>query len=237
MATVVLSLKNVSVVVEQHELVSDISFDVADGDITAIVGPNGGGKSTLVKAILNLNPYKGEIKINKGTTVGYVPQYFNFDRTTPILVKELFRLRLKSSFISKKNDKLIATTLENVGAKQVMNKRLGVLSGGEMQRVLIALALIDNPGLLILDEPSSGIDIGGEETIYNLIQKLSKERNMAIIFISHDLDIVYRFANQAICLNKKMLCVGPPNEVLTEERLTEAHGGMTQTFRHHRHAS
>ncbi len=231
----IVQLKNVGVRINGQELIQNISFDVCRGEILAIVGPNGGGKTTLIKAILGLQSHSGTIELTPGTKVDYVPQYFDFDRTTPILVKEFFRLRMKTSFVSKKFDDKILATLREVGGAGTFNKSMGVLSGGELQRVLVALAIIDNPDLILLDEPSSGVDVGGEESIYNLITRLSRKRKLSIIFVSHDLDIIYRFATQAICLNKRMLCAGPPNVVLTEEKLAETHGTLTKTFRHHRH--
>lgn len=231
----ILQVKNLTVRINGQTLINNVSFDLFRGEILAIVGPNGGGKTTLIKSILNLHPYTGQITVGYGVKIDYVPQYFNFDRTTPILVKEFFRLRLGLGFLSNKFDQKIKDSLQEVGASTTFDKTLGVLSGGELQRVLVALAIINDPDLILLDEPSSGVDLGGEETIYNLISKLSGKRGLTVIFVSHDLDIIYRFATQAICLNKKMLCQGPPNKVLTEQKLSQTHGTLIKNFRHHRH--
>lgn len=231
----VLAIKDVTVTVASQPLVEHVTFSASRGEIIGIIGPNGGGKSSLVKAILGLLPYEGEISIEPDVRIGYVPQYFDFDRSMPLTVRELFRVRLSWSVFGKKQDQIAQDLLAKVGAKHVWRKQIGVLSGGETQRMLLALALVRNPGLLILDEPSSGIDVGGEETIYSLIQKLAKESELTIVFVSHDLDVVYRYASQVICLNRKMTCAGPPSKVLTDTNMSHLHGGLTKPFPHHRH--
>lgn len=236
MTAPVLELKNVSVELAGRPVVEHVSVAVQPGEIVGIIGPNGGGKSTLLKAILGLLTYSGKVSLAKGTRIGYVPQYFDFDRSLPLTVKELFRVRLRGGLARGGKDKEAQNLLRQVGAESVWQSRLGVLSGGELQRVLIALALATKPTILILDEPSSGIDIGGEETIYNLIKRLAEQEKLTIVFVSHDLDVVYRFATQAICLNRQMTCSGVPREVLTEEAIAHTHGTLTRPFRHHRHA-
>jgi zinc transport system ATP-binding protein len=231
----ILKLKNVSVSLAGQTIVRSVSVSITAGEIVGVIGPNGGGKSTLLKAVLGLLPYTGHIELADDVRIGYVPQYFDFDRTTPLTVKEFFRVRLGTFITSAGSDGKIKKLLRDVGAEKLINKRMGVLSGGELQRVLIAQALANEPTLLILDEPASGIDIGGEETIYTLIKKLAEEKKLTIIFVSHDLDVVFRYADQAICLNKTMTCAGPPREVLTEKTIAHTHGTLTRPFRHHRH--
>ncbi|MFH0830833.1 MAG: metal ABC transporter ATP-binding protein [Parcubacteria group bacterium] len=235
MSTKVVELDNVGVELAGRPVVEGVSFSVDPGEIVGIIGPNGGGKSTLLKAILGLLPYSGRITLAPQTRIGYVPQYFDFDRTLPLTVRELFRVRLYGKLTARRGDQETKRLLDGVGAKKVLSKRLGVLSGGELQRVLIALALAGKPTILILDEPSSGIDIGGEETIYNLIKRLAEREKLTILFVSHDLDVVYRYATQALCLNRRMTCHGSPGEVLTEETIAHTHGTLTRPFRHRRH--
>ena len=236
MAKKVLQLRDVSVSVGSRALIENISFEVTAGEIMGIIGPNGGGKSTLLKAILGLQAYSGEISVDAPKGVGYVPQYFDFDRSFPLTVRELFRIRLGRSLVGSGRDAAAQKLLERVGAQAVWKQQLGVLSGGELQRVLVALALARDPEMLVLDEPSTGIDIGGEETLYNLIKKLADEQHITILFVSHDLDVVYQYADQAVCLNKQLTCVGAPHSVLTEDVIKNTHGSLTKPFRHHRHS-
>ena len=117
-------------------------------------------------------------------------------------------------------------------ARHLLKQRLGWLSGGQLQRVLIAWAVLDDPDVLLFDEPTSGIDIGGEETIYNLLRKLKEERNLTMLLISHDLNIVYKYANNVICINKEMICYGVPSEVLDPSALTKLYGGEASFYKH-----
>lgn len=231
----ILKLEDVSVSLGGRPLVEHVSLSVAPGEIVGIIGPNGGGKTTLVKAILGLLPHSGSITIEAQRGIGYVPQYFDFDRSLPLTVRELFRVRFGGSPFNSRFDQESQHLLASVGAKHIWERQLGVLSGGELQRALLALAQTRHPDLLLLDEPSSGIDIGGEETIYNLIKRLADEQGLTIVFISHDMDVVYRYATQVICLNRHMTCAGPPSKVLTDENLAHLHSGLTKPFPHHRH--
>ena len=135
------------------------------------------------------------------------------------------------------------SALESVGLKtghddrhhierHLLNQRMGWLSGGQLQRVLIAWALLDNPDVLLFDEPTAGIDVGGEETIYNLLKKLNDERNLTILLISHDLNIVYKYADSVLCLNKEKICFGPPREVLDPQALIKLYGGEARFYKH-----
>jgi len=222
----------VSVTVGGRQVVRDVSLEIVPGEIVGVIGPNGGGKSTLLKAILELLPYEGSIGRKEGITFGYVPQYFDFDRTIPMTVRELFRLRSGGLLFSRRSDTQLQALLADVGAKKTFRKRLGVLSGGELQRVLIALALMSEPDVLILDEPSSGIDVGGEEVIFTLITDLAQKRAMTILFVSHDVDIIKRFATTSLCVSKTLRCYGPPDKVLTDQVVAAAHGSL-HTQRHH----
>jgi len=221
----VLQLSNVSVELSGRSIVRDISVDVAAGDILGIIGPNGGGKSTLLKAILGLLPYSGKITRATGISVGYVPQYFDFDRTIPLTVRELFALRVGGfPFGGTSSD--VRSQLKAVGGERLLHKRLGVLSGGELQRVLIALALVGKPQLLVLDEPASSLDVAGEREIFELITRLARERSLTVLFVSHDLDALYTYATKAICINRELVCEGPPRSVLTHEVIEHTHSAV-----------
>ena len=226
MTSDILEVKNLSVVLDSQEIIHDLSFSVGAGEALAIIGPNGAGKTVLFRSLLGLLPYQGKIHWKDGIKVGYVPQKFSVDRSTPITVKEFFLLKSKNIwFPEKKFLTALTDELKAVGLEQeILNKNLGELSGGQLQRALIAFALINHPQVLLFDEPTSGIDIGFEETIYTLLHKLQKDKKTAILLISHDIGIVYRYADKVLCLNKEMTCHGKPQEVLTPEDLTAIYG-------------
>ncbi len=232
----VLKAENLSVKFHDHQILKDLSFTVNKGDVLAIVGPNGAGKSVLFRALLGLIPYSGKVQWAQNIKANYVPQRFNIERDIPLSVAEFLKFKTK-------NYGSIIKTLKAVGLtdpdhddfhvkEHILKQRLGWLSGGQLQRILIAWAIIDNPDVLLFDEPTSGIDIGGEETIYNLLVKLNKERSMTILLISHELNIVYNYANNVMCLNKEMICYGPPDEVLDSKALAKLYGGETKFYKH-----
>lgn len=218
--------------------IEDISFSIKKGEIVALVGPNGSGKSTLATLLIGLEePTKGNIVIDGKSpasfmgNIGYVPQRFNVDRSIPISVGEFLLLA--------KGDKtLIAKTLARVGLFGIEEKRLGTLSGGQLQRVLVARALLHKKDILILDEPASSIDVGGEEALYELLHRLNHEDGTTIIVISHELDFVYQYATNVICLNRRLLCTGSPKKVLTADILEKMYGGHVRHYAHdcdHKH--
>lgn len=231
---VILSVKNLTVRFGENIAVKQADFDLEKGDILALIGPNGSGKTTLVRAVLGLLPYEGGVVWGEKVRVGYVPQRFDFDRTFPITVLEAFLLKTRYGFWIRRRgaEKEIRDVLRAVGADKLINKRIGDLSGGQLQRILIAFSLIGKPDVLFFDEPSTGIDIGGEETVYNLIHRLVHETGLTIVLISHDLNVVYQHASKVVCLNKKMLCYGVPHEVLTDEMLKKIYGDHTEV--HHK---
>ena len=216
---------------EEEPLFSELSFKIQKGEFAMIIGPNGCGKTTLIKIIMGL--YKstgGHVHVHE-RSIGYVPQYLQKDEFSPMSVRELFSLKLKDSGFwwgMKKCEKKVLEMLARTNIEYVYDRQIRNLSGGEFQRVMISYALIDDPGLLILDEPISGIDIHGEQEFFELLERIHSENPVTIIMISHDLDVVYKYASQVICLNKDLLCQGVPEEVLTKETIektfTTKHG-------------
>ena len=198
----------------------NITFDIHAGEMLAIIGPNGSGKSTLTKIILGLesaNTGKVKIHTKRGIRdIGYVPQRFSFDRTTPITVKEFLELQ---GCKNKKHEKhtTIKEALTSVGAEAFMDQRLGTLSGGQLQRVLVARALLHEKKILILDEPNSNIDVKGEQAMYDLLQKVNKEKDVTIIVVSHELEFVSQYADTVLCINCSMVCHGDPKSTLTKK--------------------
>lgn len=239
MEDVVLSVKNLTVKKGSHTIIENISFDVPKGETFAIIGPNGAGKTTLFKAILGLIEYEGKVVWKDNVKISYVPQRFYIDSDLPITAKEF--LQLKSG-----DDKKIHKALDLVGLgsrnphvknvdKHIMNNRLGDLSGGELQRVVIAWSLLGDPQVLLFDEPTAGVDVVGEETIYSLLQKLKETRGMTILLISHELEIVRKYTTTVLCLNKEKVCYGPPSLVLNEQTIDKLFGEEMHYY-HHKHS-
>ncbi|MDP3685326.1 MAG: metal ABC transporter ATP-binding protein [bacterium] len=232
-----LDVHHLTVKLGGRTIVEDVSLSVEEGETVALIGPNGAGKSVLVKTILRLLPKaSGEVRIfgkpheeyrKVAPLVSYVPQFISIERTFPLTVEELFALKRGSDPARQMH------CLKTVGAQGLGRQRLGTLSGGQLQRIFLAFALVDRPRILFLDEPSSGIDIGGEETIYNLIRRVSAEEKMTVVLISHDIDIVAGFAQHVFCINRQLICSGPPAAVLTEETLRRAYGPHVGVYPHH----
>ncbi|OHA62704.1 MAG: hypothetical protein A3E07_01180 [Candidatus Wildermuthbacteria bacterium RIFCSPHIGHO2_12_FULL_45_9] len=229
-----IEVTNVAFAYTSSLVVQEVSFCVETGAVTAIIGPNGSGKTTLLKLLLGiLKPQKGTISVfgkqpkEARNFIGYVPQKFSFDRTFPLTVWEF----LKFSHFECPSQK-IEEYLNFFGMAQAKTALVGSLSGGQLQRVLLVRAMIHDPKILYLDEPSAGIDVGGEQTFYELVDRLHKQYKNTIVMVSHELDVVFHFATQVICLNKKLLCEGAPRDVLTPELLEQIFG-MGATLYHH----
>lgn len=203
MAENILSVKNLGVKFDNHTIFDDLNFDIMRDSTVAVVGPNGSGKSVLFKSLLGILQFSGKVEWAKDVKIGYVPQKLSVSNDLPITVMEFLKLKESDS-------KKIGETLTLVGFKEkaehihhdmrVLNSRLGSLSGGELQRILMAYALLGNPNVLLLDEPTAGVDIKGEETFYNLFENLKKDSDLTIIFISHDTEVVNRYADKTIKL-------------------------------------
>jgi len=221
----VLKVENLNVEFEREKILENLSFEVKEGEVIAILGPNGAGKTVLLKTLLSLIPFKGKIEWEPGIKIGYVPQRLPFIKDIPMNVKEFFELKN-----AKRNE--IKKNLDSVALKEeILKKGIGDLSSGQFQRILIAWALVSNPQLLLFDEPTTGIDIGGQESIYELLGKLKKERNLTVLLVTHELNIIYRLASRCLCLNKKMLCYNIPKE-LTSERISQLYGEEIKLYQH-----
>lgn len=236
MATLI-SIKNLSVSFDKRAILSDISFDIAEGDVLAVIGPNGAGKTVLINTIMGLNKnFNGEIIWHSHPETSYVPQRIAFEKGFPLTVKEFFLLELgrKYSFWwpSKKIIDEISARLAEVKCVHLLNARLAVLSQGEMQRILIARSMLENPTIIFFDEPAAGIDIGTEETVYNLLNELHQKNNLTMVLVSHELNIVYRFATKVICLNRNLICQGAPTEILNQENIHKIFGHHTGIYKH-----
>jgi len=228
MPNFILEVKNLNVELEGTKIIQNLSFKIKKGDVLTILGPNGAGKSVLLKTLLGVFPHQGKIEWKKGAKIGYVPQRLPFIKDAPMNVEEFFKLKEAKEKETKK-------VIDSVGFKEsFLKKKIGELSSGQFQRILVAWALINNPDILFFDEPTTGIDIGGEETIYALLDKLRKKRNLSILLVTHDLSVVYKFSNHVICLNKCPICQGKPKKVLTSENLNKLYGEEIKFYEHHK---
>lgn len=211
------------------EILKDIGLEIKSGELTAVIGPNGAGKSTLLKAILQEIKYDGEIgfvshdgNMMKRPQIGYVPQQLELDRGSPTGVLDLFAAAGSKVpvwlFQRKKQKEETLQSLKKVRSGHLINRKLGELSGGELQRVLLALALNPAPQLLLLDEPVSGMDQNGLELFFDILAEIKKEYGMSILLVSHDFTMVNRFADRVILLNKRVACYGTPTEVFASDK-------------------
>ena len=221
--------------------VDDVSFSVNQGDFLGIIGPNGAGKSTLFAAMLSLNTdYEGTIKffgkdIRKSREylheIGYVPQKPIFDKNFPATVNDVVRMGLRKE----SNEDKIDEILKNLWIHELGNKRIGNLSGGQQQRVFIAKALVNNPKILILDEPVTGIDQQSIELFYSILRQLNSEQHITIIWSSHDLDAVNRLANKVACINRTLFFHGESDEFFDNDELVKQYSeaSMQEHMHHH----
>ena len=209
----IVSIRNLSVSYDNIEALSDVNLDIYEDDFIGIIGPNGGGKSTLVKAIMGSISYKGEIAFaetlreGRSLRVGYMPQISDFDTRFPISILEvaLSGLQSKRGFLSRYtlSDKMLALqTLERMGIADLANRPIGEVSGGQLQRALLCRAIISEPKLLILDEPTNFVDNRFEFEFYRLVKELSD--HMAIIMVSHDLGTISSLVKSIVCVNQSV---------------------------------
>lgn len=217
----ILSVKNLNVAIEGKELVKGVSFDVMPKEIVALIGPNGAGKTTTLKAILDLIPYDGDVSVcgNKNHSrvkhIGYVPQRFVFDKNFPLLVREFIKITTAA------NDGEIEGILSVIDISRLLDKKIGDLSGGELQKVMLAKAVVLHPCLILLDEATTGIDPKGVGEFAELINKIRDEYATSIVFVSHEIDLVFRFADKVVAINKEVISIGSPEELLNAEKMED----------------
>ncbi|CAH0533874.1 Zinc import ATP-binding protein ZnuC [Vibrio stylophorae] len=230
--TKLLSLERVSVNFSGRDVLDDISFDLNQGEITTLIGPNGAGKSTLVKTVLGLQkPTQGKVRKHKKLKIGYVPQKMQLNDALPLIVERFLRLVAKPKLSAEQ-------ALAKTGAGHLLQANMHSLSGGEMQRVLLARALMLGPNLLVLDEPLQGVDVQGQIALYELIGQLRHDLDCAILMVSHDLHLVMAKTDHVICLQHHICCSGGPEAVSTHPKYLALFGhiGAEQlALYHHQH--
>ncbi|MBQ1511764.1 MAG: metal ABC transporter ATP-binding protein [Selenomonadaceae bacterium] len=228
-------IEDFSVKAGQLEIFSHVNLHIHCGQLTAIIGPNGAGKSTLLRAILGEVPHTGRLRYvdakGKHTghpVIGYVPQYLRFDVSAPISVMDIFMACLSKRPVwlcsGSSLRPMVLEQLARVKAEHLIDRRLGALSGGELQRVLLALALDPMPDLLLLDEPVSGVDRNGRELFYEIVADLRAKEDMAILLVSHDLGLVAKHADQVVLMDKGVLVSGTPEDVFRDARTRQVFG-------------
>ncbi len=220
-----LKIQNLSVKIGKDDILKDVSLHIHCGEMVALIGPNGAGKSTLLKAILGEREYDGVVSFSapglrhkRSPRIGYVPQSPAFDPGDPISVLDLFCCCMGSrpAFLGagKKMRQKVISCLERVHGKDLIDKRVGTLSGGELQRVLLALALEPLPNILILDEPLSGVDAEGMGLLMDMLDEIRKTYDLSILMTTHDFDMLNRYAEQVVLINHGLVCQGDPETVL-----------------------
>lgn len=225
-------IENFGVTIGSLEILKDINLHIHCGELTAIIGPNGAGKTTFIKALLGQVPHTGKIKFmksdgsgNKPPVMGYVPQKISLDPTSPTSVIDLFLAcnGFKPVWLMrpKKAVSEIRERLKKVKADHLLERQLGKLSGGELQRILLALALDPVPEILLLDEPVSGIDQNGLKMFYENVSTLREAYDLSIILVSHDIDMIEKYADRVVLLNRTIIASGRPEEVLGSESFYE----------------
>lgn len=261
----VLQVHNVSISYNGHMAVDKINFDVQEGDLLGIVGPNGAGKTTLFRAILGLQSYTGTINLFGYEEkeyhpllplVGYVSQKVNFEQNFPATVQEVVAMGLLPEKkllrgakllqnrgctwnriykkIGKDGDRAVEA-LKTVGLEALKDRRIGEISGGELQRVFIAKALVKDPVLLILDEPVTGVDVEAQTKFYNVLRKINTENKITIVWSSHDLEAISKLANRVACMNRKLFFHGEKEEFFSNKELLKTYTESAMQMHMHHH--
>jgi len=233
-----LRVQNVSVEIGGDKVLSNVNLHVHCGQMVALIGPNGAGKSTLLKALLGQREYEGVIvfsvpgKRKVRARIGYVPQSPTFDPSDPISVADLFAccLSKRPAFLGlgKSLREQVLECLERVHGEDLIDKRVGTLSGGELQRVLLALALEPLPNILVLDEPLSGVDVEGQTELMDMLDEIRKKYDLSILMTTHDFSVLPRYANQVVLIERTVLSKGEPEDVLNSpefNRVFHRNGG------------
>jgi zinc transport system ATP-binding protein len=214
-----MDVQAVSVRSRQREILSNIDLQIRSGEVVTIIGPNGAGKTTLVRTALGLvRPSTGRVWLRPGLKVGYLPQRFHVDPVLPLTVRRFLKLS------GPVDDDQIMVALTEVGAEKMLNVAMQTLSGGENQRVLLARTLLQNPALLVLDEPAQGVDLHGQVELFSLLEKVRCERGCSVLMISHDLHLVMASTDRVVCLNGHVCCTGTPEMVTRNPAFVELFG-------------
>jgi zinc transport system ATP-binding protein len=215
-----LKVIDLKVVLEGNVILENINFEIEEGERVGVIGPNGGGKTTLLRALTFQIPYEGKIIYKEGIKVVLVPQIKNINKFFPLNVKEFFSL-----FDMNIND------IKNFLSDDIFKKKISNLSEGELQKILILQSIFQKPDLLLLDEPTSFLDPKNKENVFSLLENFYKERQFSVLVVSHDLSFISSFAQRIICLNKNLICDGFLNQI-TPEVLERLYGYKVGIYKH-----
>jgi zinc transport system ATP-binding protein len=231
----ILTVKDLAVTLNGNPVLKNLSFSIAAGDALAVIGPNGSGKTVLLKALLGLLPHRGTITWASGAKVGYVPQKIDADRHLPMNARDL--IEAKARILHLPHAAAIATA-KSVGlTPDALQTPVGHLSGGMFQKALIAFALLGDPNVILFDEPTASLDELSEEHVYDLIHNLQDSRGITTILVSHDLSVVYKYASHVLCVNRDLVCFGAPEEALTPEVLDKLYATPHKYYHHFYHGA
>ncbi|NCN45557.1 MAG: hypothetical protein COU63_02460 [Candidatus Pacebacteria bacterium CG10_big_fil_rev_8_21_14_0_10_36_11] len=227
---------------QSNFVINGITLAIPKGEITALIGPNGSGKSSFIKAILGLIPFTGTIDFNweenkhLDSSIGYLPQRFSIEHNFPLTVEEFMGLALvECSHTTGEKNIFIDGSLTKVNLFEKKKSLLTDLSGGQLQRILLARALVHQPKLLVLDEPEAGIDLHAEESLYLLLKDLVVNNGMTILIASHELHILPEFANNVICFHQGSVCQGKPEHVMSSDLFKKVYGESISLHDHGHH--
>jgi zinc transport system ATP-binding protein len=225
-----LEVEGLSVRLGGSLVLRDLSFRVPRGSALAVIGPNGAGKTVLFRTLIGALPHGGQVRWAPGTRIGYVPQKLDIERDLPLTGGDFLRAKAEVSGTPRAD---VARMLEMVSlSPAAADQRIGAFSGGQFQRLLLAFALMGRPTVLLFDEPTSGVDEPGEERLYEMIHRLQDAERLTLLLISHELSVVYRYATDVLCLSRDQPCFGPPEEMLTPERIEQVYGTPLK-YHHH----
>jgi len=229
----VLSVRSLGVTLGNRVVIHDLNFDAVRGETLAIIGPNGAGKTVLLRSLLNQIPHQGEIDWAPETKIGYVPQTIAADQQLPLLVSDV--LGAKARLLKLAPDEVRRKAAIVGLPPELLSTRIGVLSGGQFQKAMITFALLGDPNVLLVDEPTASLDELAQEHIYELLERLRQERHLTVLLVSHDLSVVFQFATRVLCLSSESPCFGPPREVLTPDTLSAVYSGVPKFYAHIHH--
>jgi zinc transport system ATP-binding protein len=244
----VVEVRDVHVSFGGNAILRGVNLQIPKGEVVALIGPNGSGKTTLLRCLLGLQEVdRGTIRVLGESEprrylkrVGYVPQKITLERSFMLSVREFLALRTRQTqnwFWQRHSttDAVICSTFREIGVVPLLDRPVAQLSGGQLQRVLIAFSLLEQPELLLLDEPTTGVDTPGEQTFYELISEVQRNHKLTVVLVSHDLSMVYRYASWVYALNGVICCEGTPEQVMNAESLRHAYGLHVSPYGHHHH--
>ncbi|HEY7190202.1 MAG TPA: metal ABC transporter ATP-binding protein [Vicinamibacterales bacterium] len=218
----ILEVSHLSIRFGKTTVLRNLSFHVERGTSLAILGPNAAGKTVLFRALIGAIRFDGRVQWAPGVRIGYVPQKLDLERDVPITGVDFLRAR---AALAAESDEIIERTLALVGVPRgAAEQPIGTLSGGQFQRLLVAFALVGDPNVLLLDEPTAGVDEPGQQQLNELVRRRQQDEGLTVLFISHELSVVYRYANNVLCLGRERVCVGPPRAILTPDLLRDIYG-------------